>query len=83
MMTPLITFLMMVWVPKPTPMASAPPMKAKAVSGMRARLRTMMTRTNETAIMIQRRITLAACSLTRKRLIIRPSSRRASQASSQ
>ena len=40
MMTPLIRFLMMFCAPKPTPMAKAPPRKAKAVNGTRASLST-------------------------------------------
>ena len=80
---PLITFLMMVWVPKPMPMASAPPMKAKAVSGMRARLRIRMISTTDTAIISQRRMTLATCGSTLKRLTIRRSSKRVSIANSQ
>ena len=38
MMTPLIRFLMMFCAPKPTPMAKAPPRKAKATNGTRAGL---------------------------------------------
>ncbi len=67
-MTPLIRLRSRVCVPKPTPIASAPPMNAKTVSGMRARLSVTTSSANPASIMIQRRSTFACASLTSKRL---------------
>ena len=50
---------MMVWVPKPKPMASAPPRKAKAVIGIRAIFSTTISTTRTSTELIQRRSTRA------------------------
>ena len=57
---PLMRFLMMFWVPKPMPMASAPPRKAKAVIGMRPIFSTTISTTSTSTELIQRRSTRAS-----------------------
>jgi hypothetical protein len=52
---PLMKFLMMVCVPKPTPIASAPPRNANTDSGIRARLSVSSTSANDITATIQRR----------------------------
>ena len=66
-------FLMMVCVPKPTPIASAPPRKANTVSGMRARFSVSASSTNAHSASIQRRTVRACAASIEKRVISRRS----------
>ena len=67
MITPLIRFLMMFWVPKPTPIAKAPPRKANAVRGMRARRSTTRMTASTRIVLSQRLITCANAGDKRRR----------------
>ena len=83
MMTPLIRFLMMFCAPKPMPMASAPPRKANAVSGMRASLSTASSTTSSRIELIQRWITRASCGVSGTRWPTPRTSSRDSQPAAQ
>jgi hypothetical protein len=79
MMTPLIRFLMMFCVPKPTPMASAPPRKAKAVSGMCASSSTTTSTASSSNANTQRLSTRPSCGVSCSRCTATPISARLSR----
>ena len=71
---PLMKFLSRFWVPNPSPMARAPPRKAKTVSGILTDARLKMTRAMMIATRAQRRIKFAWLGSTcRRRTAIRSS----------
>ena len=80
---PLMKFLIIVCVPKPTPIASAPPTKVNTVNGIRARLRMETASSTETEIISQRRVTEATWALTLPRSTSRARMRLVMRANSQ
>jgi hypothetical protein len=68
---PLMKFLMMVCVPKPTPIASAPPRNANTESGIRARLSVSRTSAKDKSATVQRRSVRTRSALRPRRTIAR------------